>query len=314
MEIEGGMYHVYNRIGQGQQPFAVADEAAVFVELLREVKARDEFVVFAWAVLSNHFHIALRIRSVPLSRSMRSIQHRYALGLNRRRRTLGPVWQSRYKAKLVEDQRYFDQLMVYIHLNPVAAGVVQDPAKYRWSGHLELLGKVRDPIVDVDEALMCFGSTLRSARTAYLRALKGTVKRQWVGEGLGKLAWWQVDDDREIQPVDSGPYVDIQGRSTGLDRPSLNTEQYIDRAVRILDVNMNELVGRGRNPRTVTQRELLAVVGVERYGVAVKSLADVFGKSRTTVSSWVSRGTKKRATSDWFREEVEKLDRGIVDG
>jgi len=53
------------------------------------------------------------------------------------------VWQSRYKAKLVEDQRYFDQLMVYIHLNPVKAGVVEDPARYRWSGHRELIRKVK---------------------------------------------------------------------------------------------------------------------------------------------------------------------------
>jgi putative transposase len=55
VEIEGGLYHVYNRIGQGQQPFGESDEAGVFVELLREAKTRDEFVVFAWAVLSNHY-------------------------------------------------------------------------------------------------------------------------------------------------------------------------------------------------------------------------------------------------------------------
>jgi len=54
---------------------------------------------------------------------MCAVQHRYALEFNRRRGVLGPVWQSRYKAKLVEDQRYFDQLMVYIHLNPVKAGI-----------------------------------------------------------------------------------------------------------------------------------------------------------------------------------------------
>ena len=58
-------------------------------------------------------------------------------GFNRRRRVRGAVWQSRYKAKLIEDQVYFDQLLAYIHLNPVRAGIVEDPAQYRWSGHRE---------------------------------------------------------------------------------------------------------------------------------------------------------------------------------
>ena len=312
VEIEGGVYHVYNRAGQGLQPFAEADEAAAFVDLLRETKTRDGFVVFAWAVQQNHYHIALRTGSVPLSRSMRSIQHRFALGHNRRRQVLGPVWQSRYKAKLVEDQRYFDQLMIYIHLNPVTAGVVRDPADYRWSGHRELLGKGRDPVVDVDEALLCFGSTLRSARAAYVRALKGAFEGQWAGDGLDSLAWWQADDDREVQPVDSGPYVDIQGRSTGLERPALGTMEYVEAAVGVLGADLTEVAGKGRRSATVHQRELLAVVGVERYGVAVKALAALLGKSRATVSAWVSRGALKRSTSARFREEVEKLDRGIA--
>ena len=153
---------------------------------------------------------------------------------------------------------------------------------------------------------------MRSARAAYVRALKGAFEGQWAGDGLDSLAWWQADDDREVQPVDSGPYVDIQGRSTGLERPALGTMEYVEAAVGVLGADLTEVAGRGRRSATVHQRELLAVVGVERYGVAVKALAALLGKSRATVSAWVSRGASKRATSARFREEVEKLDRGIA--
>ena len=54
VEVEGGLYHVYNRVGQGQRPFSDDDEAASFVDLLREVKRRDGLVVFAWCVLTTH--------------------------------------------------------------------------------------------------------------------------------------------------------------------------------------------------------------------------------------------------------------------
>jgi hypothetical protein len=244
---------------------------------------------------------------------MRSIQHRYALGFNRRRGLLGPVWQSRYQAKLVLDQRYFDQLMVYIHLNPVMAGEVGDPADHRWSGHREILGMGKNPVIDLDAALMGFGSTLRSARARYLKTLKGAIESRWVGDRVEKLPWWRVDDDRELQAVDRGPYVDVLGRSTGLDRPALSAAQYVEAAARWLRAEIVALAGRGRQAKTVRQRELLAVVGVERYGVQVKVLAEVLGKSRVTVSSWVRRGAARRAASESFREDLDALDRALAE-
>jgi hypothetical protein len=78
---------------------------------------------------------------------------RYSKSVNRRHGVRGPVWQSRYKAKLVEDQRYFDQLVVYVHLNPVVAGLVRDPGTWRWCGHREIVRQTKNPLVDVDEVL-----------------------------------------------------------------------------------------------------------------------------------------------------------------
>ncbi len=312
VEVQGGLYHVYNRVGQGQRPFSDDAEAAAFVDLLGKVKRRDGLVVFAWCLLPNHFHLAVRTRLVPLSRTMRALQHRYALEFNRRRGVLGPVWQSRYKAKLVEDQRYFDQLMVYIHLNPVKAGIVEDPARYRWSGHRELIRQVKEPLVDVDDALSGFGTSLRSARAAYVRTLKGADETSWIGDSVDRLPWWLVGDDREIQPVDSGPYVDVLGRSTGIERPLLSAAEYVEAVVDELEIDLAELAGRGRKPETVRMRELLAVVGVERYGVSVKALAEVLGRSRVTASSWVSRGAAKRTGERSFEQQVDELDCSIA--
>ena len=68
--VEGGLYHVYNRFARGENVFADPEEAIEFVELLREVKQRDGLTVCAWALLSNHYHVALRTSVVPLSRPM----------------------------------------------------------------------------------------------------------------------------------------------------------------------------------------------------------------------------------------------------
>ena len=72
--VEGGLYHVYNRFARGEGVFADPEEAVEFSELLREVKKWDGLTIYAWALLSNHFHIAVRTSAVPLSRSMQRLQ------------------------------------------------------------------------------------------------------------------------------------------------------------------------------------------------------------------------------------------------
>jgi REP element-mobilizing transposase RayT len=204
---EGAIYHVCNRLARGEQVFAAEDEAARFVELLREVVRRDEVTVFAWCLMSNHYHVALRTGVVPLDRPMRSLQQRVTRGVNARRRVFGPLWQGRYRAKLVDDQRYLDALLVYIHLNPVTAGLVDDPAEHPWSGHRELVGMERDPVVDVDEVLRVFGTTRRGARSAYVRRLKVAVEEEWIGEAPGRLPWWRLGRPPKSEDEDPGDAV-----------------------------------------------------------------------------------------------------------
>ena len=153
MFLDGAMYHVYNRFARGGRSFEEHDAAQVFVHLLKEVKERDGLVIYAWALLPTHFHLLLRTVERPLWRSMASVGSQYSRWLNRREGVRGPAWQSRYKAKLVHDQRYFDQLVVYVHLNPVAAGLAKDPAQWRWSGHSELVRKQPQPLLDHDRAI-----------------------------------------------------------------------------------------------------------------------------------------------------------------
>lgn len=87
--------------------------------------------------------------------------------------------QGRYRSKLVEDQRYLDQLLIYIHLNPVQAGLVDDPAKYRWSGHRELLG------LSVDQ-LTCRGRASHLVQARELLLLVGVDEGKRTRPGASK--------------------------------------------------------------------------------------------------------------------------------
>jgi len=313
--VEGGVYHVYNRLGRGERVFDQETEAAAFVGLLRDVAERDGLTVFAWCLLSNHYHMAVRTGVVSLDRPMRSLQQRVTRGVNLRRRVYGPLWQGRYKAKLVKDQRYLEQLLIYVHLNPVMAGIVADPADYRWSGHLELLGKVKKPIIDVDEVLRVFGTTRRSARAAYVRRLKGAFEEEWIGEEPGRLPWWRLG--RPSKGEDEDPETAIRERRArdepGPDwRPIIEAEEFIARGAGWLGVDVDELRSRRRAEELVQAGEVLVILGVERFGLKVKDLARQLRKSPDGMTQTIARAARKRTEDRAFRRDLNKLDRALA--
>jgi len=125
----------------------------------------------------------LRSGPVLLWRTFGLLQGRFGQQRNRKLRSSGPLWQSRYKAKLVEEEGYLYQLVAYVHMNPVVAGLVDDPGAWRWSGHRELIRRRVGPLLDVDAVLSMYGTTWTSARRAYVKSLKGTLEGTWAGEG-----------------------------------------------------------------------------------------------------------------------------------
>jgi REP element-mobilizing transposase RayT len=312
--VIGGVYHVYNRLARGERAFEEERYAELFVRILQEVVTRDELTVLAWCLMSNHFHLALRAGPVPLDRSMRSLQQRVTRGVNLERQVWGPLWQGRYRAKLVADHRHFDQLLLYIHLNPVVAGVVDDPAEHRWSGHRELLGRVREPISDVERVLALFGETRRSARAAYVRRLAGSLAESWIGGEPGHLPWWRLgrpsvgEDDK---PGGEAREKKAPASAAPGGRWKLSAAAFLALGAEALGVPLGELQSRQRGARAVQAREMLSVLGVERYRLRVKDLAEEMRKSPDSITKAIARGARQRKDDRVYRTKLDELDAAI---
>jgi len=310
--VEGGIYHVYNRFARGAELFSEPEEAIEFVEIVRKARNRDGLRIYAWTLMSNHYHMAVRAGPVPLSRTMGYVQARFGQGYNRRRSSSGPRWQSRYKARLVESPEYFDRLIAYVHLNPVTAGLVDDPADHVFSGHRELLGKVRNPLADVDGVLALFGDTVRTARRAYVRTIKSAREEEWRGERPGRLPWWRREVDRPVEPVAPSAWVDELGRSTGLEREPMEPDTFVKRCCEILGVSPEEIAGREKGREISRTRYLIAALGIERRGMRAKQFAELLGRWPEAVSRWASRGAEMRMGSGDFRDDYERLDQALA--
>ena len=308
--VEGATYHVYARVTRRERIFADPAEADAWTDAVRDARRRDGFTLLAWCLMPNHFHIMLRTASVPLWRSMRSIQGRFAAGFNRRRRLVGPVWQSRYKSKLVIDDAYLRRLIAYIHLNPVVAGLVTDAADYRYTGHRDLVGKSVARLVDPEETLLFFGETRRAAHRAYrdtIRVVAGELEDGAATSDDGAL---ETLADPALGPS-ARPGLDALGRSSGHDRPPLSVAAYLVGASRALGVTAGELAGRQQNSALVRLREAIVLVGTEHYGLRLKALADAIGKSAESASRWVTAAARRRRTDARFAALLESLDAAV---
>lgn len=309
--IEGGIYHVYNRFARGAEIFLGAEEAERFLDLLKHVARRDGLTVFAWVLMSNHYHVAFRSGPVPLSRTIGYVQARFSQGFNRRNRSTGPLWQSRYKAKLVEDQSYLEQLIAYIHLNPVSAGIVDDPSGYPLSGHRELLRKLPSSLVAVEETLAIFGGTTRTARRRYVRQLEGAREVDWKTELPGVLPWWGREPDRAVEPETPEAWIDERGVSTGLDRPQVTADVYLGHVAQALRVSVREVTARNSGHKITRIRTLIVSLAVERWRLRAKDLAPYFGRRNDVVSRWVRWGAQRRLEDEEFAKLYEGIDRNL---
>lgn len=312
--VEGGIYHVYNKVTRGERVFADDARAHRLVELMREIKRRDEFVVLAWCVMPNHYHLAVRCTSVPLWRSVASFQARVTREYNAHHRVHGPFWQGRYKAKLVEEPSYLRRLLLYIHLNPVSAGIVERPEDFEWSGHREVIRRVRTPFADPDQLLLVFGETRRNARKTYLESILATRDAPWADAEPGGLPWWRLGrppariQDEDLRMPATTPVIDELGRSTALDRPLLDAEDFVERILDVLAIDIEELVGRGKRREVVRAREMLMTLAVERFDLRVRDLANRLGVRYDTASLWGRRGTRRRTDDDGFRRRIDEID------
>ena len=143
IEFPGALYHVTSR-GNARQDIALDDEdRAAFLAVLAEARERFAWLVHAYCLMGNHYHLMVETPEANLSRGMRQLIGVYTQRFNRRHGRVGHLFQGRYKAILVERESYLLELCRYVVLNPVRAGLVARVEDWRWSSYAETAGRAR---------------------------------------------------------------------------------------------------------------------------------------------------------------------------
>ena len=160
LNILGGIYHLYTRGIERKEIFKDNKDREEFLSRLENALTKTQSKCYAWSLMPNHIHLMIRTGEGSLSDVARRLLTGYAIYFNGRHRRRGYLYQNRYKSILCQEDCYFQELVRYIHLNPLRAKIVptiNQLDKYPWSGHSAIIGNREYSWQDRDEVLLYFG-------------------------------------------------------------------------------------------------------------------------------------------------------------
>jgi putative transposase len=178
LDAPGTLHHVMGRGIEGAKIFRTRFDREDFLNRVAELCRQGYFAVYAWALMTNHFHLLIKTGHHPLSAGMRKLLTGYVVNFNRRHKRFGHLFQNRYKSIVCQEDPYLLELTRYIHLNPLRGRMVsgmEELKKYPWTGHSAILEKINREWQDIDFILSYFSPKKKRARMFY---------EQFVADGI----------------------------------------------------------------------------------------------------------------------------------
>jgi REP element-mobilizing transposase RayT len=286
-----------------------------FLNRLGELIPETQTDCFAWAMLPNHVHLLLRTGLISVSVLMSRLLTGYAVWFNKKYRRHGQLFQNRYKSILCQEDPYLKELVRYIHLNPLRAGLVEDMKKldkHPWCGHSVVMNKTKQPWQNVDYVYGLFSDQKRLARKKYRvfveKGIPEGKRPDLVGGGLLRsIGGWtvlkgfrkagiRVKGDERI--LGDGDFVENVLKSAqeeleqkyDLKAKGYDFDRVMDRVAEVMSMEIEKVTAFGKSPQTVKARSLLCFWAHRKLGMTTIEIGRKLNISQSAVSRSSMRG------------------------
>ena len=305
LHVPGGLYHVMLRGNAGRDIFIDSGDRLRLYDLFAEGTERFGYRVHGFCLMSNHIHLVIQVGEIALSHPMQNLAFRYAQWFNRRHGRAGHLFQGRFKAILVDADSYLLELVRYVHLNPVRAGLVRHPEDYRWSGHRAYLGEESLSWLTTDWILAQLDRRLARARSFYRDFLRN-------GEGDGRRDDFHRGSDGDSRVLADDDYM--QESAPGIDKPALRLglDHLIEGVSALYDVKPAALAGPSRARHLSEARAVVAWLARESGAVPMTQAAARFGRDASALSHGLRRIDARRLADADFAGRLAALYNSIV--
>ncbi len=188
--MPGAVFHLTARM-QGREPWLTPTLRNRVMDYMATAVGYSDGRLLAFAIMPNHLHLVLRQGQWPLDRIMQPFLRRTALLVQRSHGLEGHVFERRYGHRVCLDPEYVRTAVVYVHLNPIRARLVNNPSGYPWSSHAFYAGRAAIPervkgALQIADALRLFAVTsspgVEELRSAYLARVEWRLQCDRQGE------------------------------------------------------------------------------------------------------------------------------------
>jgi putative transposase len=303
--IPGAVHHVMSRGIEGKPIFRDDSDKNFFLDILERGVQKSGYLVYAWALMTNHYHLVIRTSDYPLGIFMRTINGPYAQFFRKNIGSRGYLFQDRYKSIVTQDQNYIEELVRYVHLNPIRADICADIDSldhYPWCGHSTLMGmrirsfqNTRDVLARFDRTHGVAVAKYRDFIAAGIKADSDVVeiirKANVETENIHNTGCWVIGNREFVQrAIDQDRQRRLLISEYG--KQGVGITEIAEKVALHYNLPVDELGRRGRGNLRSSARKAVAYIAHERYGIPVIEIARFFRISSPSISEMLRHGAE----------------------
>ncbi len=297
--LHSAIYHVMLRGNDGQQIFFSDADRYRMCLLIQEGVERFGHCVHSFCFMTNHIHLAIQVGTISISKIMQNLAFRYTRYMNKRQDRVGHLFQGRFKSVVVDGERYQRELIRYIHLNPVRAGLVKQPEEYLWSSHRNYLDLSEICWVTPDCFLSRFGTSHKEALVNY---------EQFIRNGIGIKT--EMDFKRGSEKGVLGDKASIKAVLEQVEMPKkqgIELDQLVITICKHFELEEVALCDQGKERVASHARATLALLVKESENLSLEKLATFLKRDPSSLSKLARRLEERCLKEQAFAVEVMQL-------
>ena len=315
LDAPGVLHHVMIRGIEKTKIFTSNKDREDFIERLANLCPAMGIKCYAWSFMHNHAHFLFHTGKESLSGFMRRLLTGYVIGFNRRHKRRGHLFQNRFKSIICQEETYLRELVRYIHLNPIRAGIIttlDELSNYKYTGHSAIMGNVKRDWQDSEYVLGYFGKSVKKARKEYESFVNAGLgdgrKDELTGGGLIRsLGGWIeakeilkggvhiMSDERILGDSDFVDSIishseESYDKRQRLRQQGYNLNRIAERVAEVFGVDVEDVFSKGRQDWKVKARSLLCFWASRELGISHAELAKRLELSPAAIGFSVERG------------------------
>jgi REP element-mobilizing transposase RayT len=301
LHFPGAVYHVSLYGNGNQQVFHDDTDRTRLLLLLQEGIEKFRHKIYAYCLHPTYLQLVIEVDEIPLSRIMQQLGFRYTRWFNDYHQQAGHLFQGRYKAVLIDPERYLLDLVRELHLAPLRTGGNKDPMRYAWSSHRAYCGREKVPWLSTDRPFLQIEET----------GIRALMKfHSYVNEGLQQPAAVDFNRGSEADPRILGDEEFVRGvmkLSRQKYQPKIKPEKILRTVLERYNLNEAELAAPGKNRLCAEARAYLAWLYLETGCATLTALGEQLGRDVSSLSSAVRRLQLKAKKDEKVADTYQKL-------